>query len=214
MIAIILANGDAGTAKIADRHFLEIDGERLIDRTIRQFLPHAQLVVSGPDLRYKLPDAALYMPCLEPENLDADILLSTRALWSATERTVVLLGDTWFSEEALEVIVNHKPHEWTFFGRAGGSRFSETDYGELFALSFWPENIPEGLASIQEINRRQREDDLWRGGLWEQYRLMEGIDPLVHEIRGRFVEIDDETDDIDFPEQFAHWLASRQAAPV
>ena len=214
-VGIILANGSEekwGFHRDTRRHFIEIDGERLIDRTIRQFAPHMRLVVSGPSMRYKLPAAALYVPFAEPDNLDADILLSTRMLWNAEGRTIVILGDTWFSNAAAQAVVEHEPHEWTFFGREQGSRYSGTDYGELFALSFWPENIAEGAAAMEEINRRQREDGLWRGGLWEQYRLMNGIDPLVHEIRGRFVEINDETDDFDFADQFETWLGSRVPA--
>jgi len=208
VITVVLANGPEdkwGGYLGVPRHFIEIDGERLIDRTVRQFAPSGPVIVSGPDERYAVEGASWYRPEPEPEHLDADILLSTRDLWSRRERTVLALGDTWFSDAAVVAITSHAPMEWTYFGRKDGSRYSETDYGELFALSFWPPNIAGGLSAMLDVLERQRHG-LWRGGLWEHYRVMQGIDPLVHEIRDGFVEIDDETDDFDFPAQYETWL--------
>lgn len=211
MITIVLANGDSpGAEKLADRHFLRIDGERLLDRTVRQFGELGEVVVSGPDLRYKLPGAALYVPRAEPENLDADILLSTRSLWAAADRTIVLLGDTWFSDDAVEAIAGIPSRKWIYIGREHGSRFSGTDYGEIFGLSFWPADQVVLLAALHEVRRLQRDEGLWRGGLWEHYRVLCGIDPLEHRIDGHFLEIDDETEDFDFGPAFERWLEARR----
>jgi hypothetical protein len=217
VIAIVLYNGPEdkwGEHRGVPRHFVEVDGERLIDRTVRQFGADADVVVSGPDLRYKVTGAALYVPLHEPDNLDADILLSTRALWSSNDRTLVLLGDTWFSDAAVDAITGLVDRRWFYGGRERGSRFSGTDYGELFALSFWPEHQAALLAAMYEIRRRQRDEGLWRGGLWEHYRLLRGIDPTEHRIAGNFLEIDDETDDFDFGPTFEAWLRAREAVPA
>lgn len=206
-IAILLCNGPEDKwGQEVPRHFVDVGGERLLDRTIRQFAG-AEIVVSGPDLRYKHPDAALYVPKAEPEHLDADILLSTRHLWSASDRTLVVLGDTWFSTDAVRQILERTEREWFYVGRENGSRFSGTDYGELFALSFWPEHHGRLLSSMLEVRNLQARG-FWRGGLWEHYRVLSGIDPMEHRIDGHFLEIDDETDDIDFPDQFARWKAA------
>lgn len=213
MIAIVLANGSqAKWGKETPSHFVRVEGERLIDRTVRQFGVHADVIVSGPDLRYKLDDAALYVPKAEPENLDGDILLSTRALWAAHDRTLVVLGDVWFSDSAVDAIVNRLDRDWFYVGRENGSRYSGTDYGEIFALSFWPEHSAELLDAMYEIRRRQRDEGLWRGGLWEHYRLLCGIELLDHRIDGHFLEVDDDTDDFDFPEAYDRWLQAHVTA--
>lgn len=209
MRTLVLCNGPEDKwAADTPRHFVVVDGERLLDRTVRQFAAHGDVVVSGPDARYKLDAAALYVPRAEPEHLDADILLSTRALWAPHERTLVLLGDTWFTDAAVATIVGRRARRWCYIGRSAGSRYSGTDYGELFGLSFWPADQPILLAAMYEVLRRQRDEGLWRGGLWEHYRVLRGIDPLEHRIAGRFLEIADETDDFDFVDQHARWLAA------
>lgn len=213
MITIVLANGSEtkwDDHRGGPRHFVEVDGERLLDRTVRQFGAHGEVVVTGPDQRYKLPVAALYVPRDEPENLDADILLSTRALWASNQRTLVVLGDTWFTDAAIDAIVGLADRLWFYVGREDGSRYSGTDYGEIFALSFWPEHQASLLEAAHEIRRRQRDEGLWRGGLWEHYRLLVGVDPLEHRIAGHFLEIDDETDDFDFGPRFEAWLDARR----
>lgn len=217
MIALILCNGPEDKwGQDTPRHFVEVDGERLIDRTVRQFGAHGDVVVSGPDLRYKIPGAALYVPKAEPENLDADILLSTRHLWSAQDRTLVILGDTWFSDAAIEsILARSSPEwftgrEWFYVGRENGSRYSGTDYGELFGLSFWPEHQEQLLNAMYEVLRLQQAG-FWRGGLWEHYRVLRGIDPMEHRIDGHFLEIDDQTDDFDFPDRFEEWVRNRAA---
>jgi hypothetical protein len=217
VITIVLCNGSEDKwqdHRGVRRHFVEIAGERLIDRTVRQFGSRADVVVSGPDLRYKVPGAALYVPLDEPDNLDADILLSTRALWSSLDRTLVVLGDTWFSDAGVDAIVGLGDHRWFYVGREHGSRFSGTDYGEIFALSFWPEHQAELLAVMLEVRRRQRDEGLWRGGLWEHYRILRGIDPLEHRIDGHFLEVDDETEDFDFGPAFETWLLAREGMPA
>lgn len=209
MIVLVLCNGSEDKwGRPRPRHFVRVDGERLLDRTVRQFGAYGDVVVSGPDARYKVPGAALYIPVAEPDHLDADILLSTRALWAAHDRTIVVLGDTWFTDQAVDSVVGLvEPARWFYFGRAGGSRYSGTDYGEIFGLSFWPRDQLELLAAMQDVLARQRAG-LWRGGLWEHYRVLRGIDPLEHRIAGRFLEIDDETDDVDFPATFARWRSA------
>lgn len=215
MKVVILANGSqdkwAGHLGIPS-HFIEIDGERILDRTLRQFASHGEIVISGPDARYHLPGTSLFTPRCDPAWLDADILYSTRPLWDAEGRTLIILGDVRFTDEAVAKITGHAPHEWAFFGRENPSTVTGTEWGELFAMSFWPENIPEGVAAMAQVLAGRQSGQLWRGGMWELYRIMEGIDPLVHEIRGRYVEIDDWTDDIDFPHVYEEFMSRWRAA--
>lgn len=206
MRVIVAANGDATSPKLPGRHFALIDGTPLLVRTVGQFAGH-EVIVSGPDMRYHLPGAALYVPAPEPDNLDADILLSTRALWAGNDRTLLLLGDTYFTDDAVAAIVA-APRDWCYIGREGGGRYSGTDYGELFGLSFWPEHHEALLAAMYEVRRRQADEGLWRGGMWEHYRLLVGLDLLDHRLAGHFLTIDDETDDFDFAPQVAAWAAA------
>jgi hypothetical protein len=97
------------------------------------------------------------------------------------------------------------------YGRSGASRYSGTPYGEIFAHSFFPSDIPKHNKSLEILAEAVANKDAKKGSGWEHYKVMQGI-------RGRdirrskividenFVEINDWTEDFDFPEDYDRFI--------
>lgn len=169
--------------------------EPLLRRTVRQALTLTEDVwVTGPpDERYDIPGASRHWPGEHPNEY-----ASSRVLWDDEERTVLLLGDVYFTDAAITTIARHTEQAYRVFGRRGASRITGTPYGEIFAASWWPEQHLELDRHLARIG------DMTKAG-WRLLRAMQGT-PLDRHIvkRGRFfTQIDDLTDDIDFPDDYA-----------
>ncbi|RMF90951.1 MAG: hypothetical protein D6741_16455 [Planctomycetota bacterium] len=168
-------------------------GVPLIDRTIalaRDF-DISPVVVVTCDPRIVRPSAGWYMPrrC----RWAVESLYETRPLWR--ERTVVLLGDVFYTEEAFAAITSDV-RSLAFFGRSGPSRFTGSRHGEMFALVF-----DRSLTNRLITHLERAIEDARRGGrgkLWELYRSCAGLPLRRHQVEDAlFCEIDDHTDDID-----------------
>ncbi len=123
--------------------------------------------------------------------------------WSTTETTVVLLGDVFFSNAAIDSICEHsKSDEVITFGRSGSGNNGHK-YGELFAFSIPLSKQTKFVECCREVGQMAQRKP--RG--WEVYRHLNGLDLDCSTTGKGFVEIDDETEDFDFPEDYIKWLA-------
>jgi MobA-like NTP transferase domain len=192
------------------KHFIEIDGETIIARTVRlaeRFSSRIYVVGNSSDLQVK--GSTWFRPQLNPLNYEADKFLSSAPLWNREGRTVVFYGDVYFSENAMQRIMKFQPKEWALFARFGTSKLTGKLYGECFAHSFYSEHIPEHAAALQNIISAYLRGEIKRCGGWEHYRAMEQLPLKRHQRKDRFVEIDDWTEDFDLPLDYDRWLAAR-----
>ncbi|WP_433242485.1 hypothetical protein [Actinomadura nitritigenes] len=185
------------------------DGTPLLHRTIRQALTlTGDVHLTTPDLpAYELPaglhpDVAGVTRHLRHEDYTSEYP-STRDLWSTTGRTVLMLGDTYFSDEAIAAIGATDRRDYIVFGRYEGSQITGTPYGEIFAVSWWPEHHDlldralASLASVRRVGATKRPEG------WLLLRSIQGTPLAKHRVtRRHFVEIDDATDDWDFPADY------------
>jgi hypothetical protein len=108
----------------------------------------------------------------------------------------------------MKTITSSEHRDWTLFCRPYGSEVTGSRHGECFAQSFYPEHIAEHKNALHKIANLYRQGKLRRCGGWEHYRVMSGArdDELnIHAMRGRFVKIDDWTEDFDYPEDYILW---------
>lgn len=211
--AIIIAAGDGtrwGKYLGIDKHFIEIDGEKLIHRTVRQLRDNGieDIWVVGKDKRYEIPGAKFFLPELNEHNDGVDKFLNSKELW-IDGRTIVLYGDVYFSEYAMGKIVNHNHRDWQLFARAFGSRITGCKWGECFAQSFYTEHIPEHKRNLEKAVKLWHQGKIRRPSGWQHYRFMIGLPPnRVDEpfVGDRFVNIDDFTDDFDSPDDYDRWM--------
>jgi hypothetical protein len=207
---IIVANGEGtrwGNYRGTPKHLLEINGEPLLHRTVRLFTGFDIVIVSS-NPAYDVKGAVRHGPPaygLHDVNTEC---LGTEPFWNREGRTVIVLGDIWFSDEAVETIKNHKDKDLHFFGRKDASSCNGKGWGELFAQSFYPEHF-EAYKDAYEKSRGLKDlGKLDRDEWWEHYRVADGIDPRRHETGSHFTEIDDFSDDFDYPSDYDVWQSN------
>jgi choline kinase len=195
-----------------DKHFINIDGESLLDRTVRlvkENEPSADIFIVANDEKYQREGTTLYKPTLNPENLEADNWLSSKELWLKDGKTYLIFGDIWFSEEAIKKILADKVETWRVYGREGGSTITGKVWEEWFCLSFQKnenELIEKALGDLTELRKK---DDKRKSAGWQFYRLLKATDEKNH-----FVTINDFTEDFDFPHDYDNWLYRRNASQI
>ena len=189
-----------GTAK----HFLNVEGEVLIQRTVKQFKRYTNdVVVVGSSDAYAVEGASLYIPQLTAEDVNfGDVLkfYSSMTLWSST-RTVLVFGDVYFTDDAVDQIMS-TDDSFTFllrdsFDALGGSR------REIFAMSF--DGSMNSTVS-QHILALARDRAAPRAGGWCLYRSL--TRPNWGATR-HCVKVDDWTTDFDYPEDIISWETRR-----
>lgn len=175
-------------------------GEPLLHRTVRQALTLTDDVhVTAPldDPRYEVPGAIVHPT--GPVGVLGEYA-SSRPWWSTSGRTVLLLGDVYFTDEAMATVGAQEGNRYWCFGRFAGSTITGKRYGEIFAVSWWRAQIgiiDKHLAKIRGLMESGR---LTRPPGWLLLRSMQHT-PLTKHVVSRpwWVEIDDMTDDVDLP---------------
>lgn len=190
------------------RHFQLICGERVIDRLIRQLRERGITdiwIICPPDIpEYRIEGTHRWDPTYPEWGHEA---LNGIAIWSDTERTLQVYGDTVFSDPAMDVVAGFDRRVFMMFGRFGNGVIKGGG-GELFAMSFWPEHRAKWVEAVRESFRLRDLGLIKRGGSWEGMRYMAGARGRMvgrHRLYPRvFRNINDRmTDDFDTPAQFA-----------
>lgn len=209
---LILAAGDGTRWKNyrgVPKHLVTIEGEVLLERTCRQFLQYTDdVIVVGPDDRYVVDGTTLFVPSMN-QGRELEKFASSMELWSDS-RTVLVFGDVYFTDEAVKTIMTCGDN-WKFYCRTNESKITGKKHKEIFALSFLGEKkdwISQNVMSILDMK------DVVGG--WTLFRLllsgsttMPSSDQFA--TRGRGVEIDDWTEDFDYPEDLDEWEKRRDA---
>ena len=153
----------------------------------------------------------MYIPNLNPKNYGTDRFFSSKDLWNENGRTIIFFGDVWFSENCIKKIFNYKKRKWVIFSRTNASKITGKRYGEIFAFSFYNENNEYLLSCLHKTLNAYIEKKIRRCQGWHLYRVLSGIKPLnKHIIKGNIINIDDFTDDFDFPEDYETWMKNRK----
>jgi len=184
-------------------------GIPLLHRTIEQCLRYSdQVITTIPmlDERYiSVPGHHWFAP---PESRSE--FESSQGLWHESGRTVLLLGDVYFTDEALDTIMWSKSKSYQAFGRYKASEITGTPYGELFAASWWSSDHYELLRKMDLVHETRASGRITRPPGWMMLRAWQGTPLSKHLVDPRwFTEINDETDDIDFPADYDRHPATR-----
>lgn len=204
---LLLAAGDEtrwGNYMGVHKHLVEVNGERLIDRTIR--LIHnrvsAEVYTLAKYPEYENPNATLVCP----EDLDNGGAVASMEFWSTSNRTTVLFGDIFFTEDAMDKICAiTETEKCQFIGRSTASRFHGCPYEEQFGFSLLPEHHEEVTDALNHVKQALQSGVIKGCTGWATYRHLHGLPLRKHKIRGDFVEINDFTDDFDYPLDYERW---------
>lgn len=193
---------------LSRRHFQIVNGERVIDRLVRQLTERGvtDIGIICPDIPgYDLPGTYRVKPTYSEWGHEA---LNGRELWHDSRKTIQVYGDMIFTEAAMDIVVGFPHRRWQMFGRYGNG-IIKGGGGELFATSFWPEHHDEWEAAQRLAIDYHRRGITRRLGSWTAYRIMAGARGAQAGNHRRyrpgllFTNIRDITDDFDTPEQFA-----------
>jgi hypothetical protein len=211
---IILCAGDGtrwGDFRGVPKHLVEIEGQRLIDRTCSQFLSYTNdVVVVAPkdDDRYLIPNTTTYIP-KEFGGRELEKFYSSMDEWSTSERTVLVYGDVYFTDEAVETIMTNSD-SWKYFCRSTPSDITGKNCKEIFAIGFMPEKREWMVNSVMSILDLKSST-----GGWSLFRLLTGnVDVSKSDMSmfntGNHVEINDWTEDFDYPVDLETWEHMRK----
>lgn len=184
----------------------EVNGEPLVKRTVRilKGLTNDQIFITASD-----PAFEEFAPILPHENSYQHDGKQATGYWldafypyflPGTEVTY-LMGDVYYTRQAMNTIVNYRADRNTLFGTSDAMNENHQNIGEAFAYKVT--DYEKFLNGISEVKKMYDNGKLKRNPLiWELYRYLNGFDINVQRINPEtYVCIDDETIDIDYPEE-------------
>lgn len=193
------------------RHLVPVDGEPLLHRTVRQALTYSDdvYVLAGNDDRYRIAGAKWKVHA-EPTPNE---FVTSRQWWSQAGRTVLLLGDTYYTDHAIDVIAGYNRQRWQLFGRKNASKVTGTPWGEYFACSWWPQHQQMMLEHLDQVILARAVGIAQRCTGWELLRSIQRTPLNEHVVNPMwFTEIDDLTDDFDTRHEYEQHPAAEVAS--
>jgi hypothetical protein len=188
------------------KHLVDVGGEQLLSRTIRQLKELGERDIYLVSRDYVFPGVNIYVPRLDPENKEADKFLSSIDLWRNTKKDFVFLyGDVYFTDSAIKKIAETRVKDWALFARFGESEITGKQHGECFAFRFTPMMKLKLERTLLHLVDMRKDSQISRNGGWELYSMLEGFLPMERKRGSHLIEIDDFTEDFDFPEDYERW---------
>jgi molybdopterin-guanine dinucleotide biosynthesis protein A len=192
------------------KHRVVVEGEVLVERTVRQFLKYTDdIVVVANDDSDNIPGTTTYIAKKDESHAIMDKFLSSQEQWSDT-KTIIVYGDVYFTDEAVELIAKND-RQWCFFLRKDGSVITGKPWGEIFALSFDASFNEEILQNLKNFSFNKKYEYLDAAAGWELLKDLLKVKNIKHifENINSYINIDDWTEDFDFPHDFDTWKKLR-----
>ena len=193
------------------KHRVVVEGEVLIERTVRQFLKYTDdIVVVANDDSYIIPGTTCYIAKKNENNEGMDKFLSSQEQWSDT-KTIIVYGDVYFTDEAVELIATND-RQWCFFLRKDASEITGKGWREIFGLSFNASFNQELLKNLNDLRPiyKDLKPKFWAEGWTLLAHLLKANKIIeIFQHRHSYVEIDDWTEDFDYPADLDTWQSLR-----
>jgi len=167
------------------KHFIEINGETLLARTVRLLKekdPGCQVFITSHDPRYDIDGATRY----EPKNNVLEIDRFTREL--IEDDVCFLYGDTYYSDDAMEKIVNMEAENLLFFGNEKSIVAVKVNDAGLF------------VQHLDNVTRLFLAGEIKGCKGWQVYQSFSGLPFDVKQIGEKYIYIEDGTKDYNAPE--------------
>ena len=180
-----------------------INGERLVDRTIRLLKENGidKIYVSSNDSRFDSCD----VPRLEHNNTykvkdgiqEGYWLDAFYPYFKPSDKVCFMFGDVYYTEEAIRTIVGFKCTKNTLFGTSDAKNEQHQNWGEPFAYKVV--DYAEFMRGVWVVKEMQDKGLTKRMPIvWELYRFLNGLDVNIQQVLDEtYVCIDDGTMDVD-----------------
>ena len=175
------------------KHLVKINGETLIGRTTR-LLKEKNIndyIITCNNNIY-----AEYGKTIEQTFNDCEIDRFEESV--ANDEICYLYGDVYYSKNAIDTIINTQTKDILFFG----SKY------EIFAVKI--KDLGLFFEHKRKVKKLFLNNQIDRCIGWEIYRSLNNIPFNEHKITDRYIKIIDETDDIDFPEDYEKFMQRGQ----
>ena len=170
------------------KHLIEIDGEILIERTVRllnKYDKDAKVIITSHDKRYEFDGATRY----EPQNNNLEIDRFTEEL--IENDTCFLYGDTYYTESSLVEILETETDDIAFFGNSKSIVAVKIKDADLFEKH------------VKNVKKLFLEGKIEKCVGWQVYQSVTGQDFSKKAVLGeKFILLDSQTTDINTPEEY------------
>ena len=191
---IIMSGGDGerwGNHLGVPKHLIEINNEKLIERTTRLLIENEQenIIILGPkkdDERYHIT-GAITIPTSGLPDCFWEMFTD---LTKEDYKYVLLGGDVFYTENCINKIV----HGYDWIGRLGPSNCTGQLHEELWSVTVTPENKKNLQGELEISKRRGGRPNAWT--VYFQLRKKCTLD---------WFNFDDMTCDFDTPDDFNNW---------
>ena len=199
---VIMCGGTYSAFQIP-KQLSEINGERVVDRTIRLLKENGadEIVITATDPRFD----SCGVPRLVHKNDFSVIDGVCTGYWldafyphfEADQKVTFVFGDVYFTDEAIKTIVNYQTDRNVLFGTSDAKNEQHENWGEPFA--YIVNDYPEFMRGVEAVKKLQDEGKLKRTAIvWELYRFLNGLDVNRQEVLDdTYIVIDDGTLDVD-----------------
>jgi len=197
---IILANSNDKTFNIP-RQLVEINGEKLIERTIRLLKENGinDILVIASDERFNYLDVKIY----KPKNSDYDYSTGKGYWLNAfpfelmNDPICFIWGDVYFSENAIKTIVENKTNSTLFFCTYNNkdSKYIKHHDEPLAYKIIDTELFKKHIEIVKKLYDEGK--TVRHPIIWEVYRSINGINVNNHIMTKNYIAINDESCDID-----------------
>lgn len=198
---IILADASNGRPFEKPRQLTEINGEKVIQRTVRLLKENGikDIIITSHDKRFDNLGATRYEPLhndYDPEN-NKGYWLSAFPEELLIEPVCFLFGDVYYSEDAIRRIISEPTESTLLFGTyENNSTKYIKEHDEPVAYKV--EDYELFKQKIKEVKEMYDKKMCWRNPLpWELYRHINNMDVCIHQVGENFIKINDETCDVD-----------------
>ncbi len=179
------------------KQMVPFNGEPNIERTIREVKAYTDdiwLVTWNDEIH---PRGAGRFK-VEPTTWLAETTYLSKQLWQG--RTIILLGDVFFSRHALRKIFSAQD-DLVIFGRIGRNHYTGCGHSELFGAAFNPAAQGRLLLALEQVIEDTQHGEY--GKLWQVYNKLANRAPRSKtDVPGLLCQISDYTDDLDWPEEY------------
>ena len=203
---VILADGESTAQNLADRYFIDIDGEELLPRSVRQFSEWADVDVltSNYQVAGRLAGVRTVPGSDQRKTYLANDMIRKGLEQCGGERTIIVFGDVYFTDRAVQVIKKGNNRSWGVYGRSQSNPYTGTPWAEWFAFEVRDlVATHQGFAALKGTVKNYRSGAWPTCKTWDWYYEMEGMPYYIDDVANvptgdHWVEINDLTDDIDF----------------
>jgi hypothetical protein len=190
------------------KHKVIIEGEVLVERTIKQFLKYTDdIVVVTSDELETFAGASMYVANKSKKFKDMDKFLSSHEQWSDI-KTIIVYGDVYFTDEAVKTIAtNDRP--WCFYLRESASQITSKPWGEIFGFSFDGYFNKIMFQTIKNTLYKRIVTNPPKPAGWTLLRSLLEVrttkEIFTPENSFAYINIDDWTEDFDYPHDLDNW---------